>query len=96
MDENYISFKYRPDNSDVIVYDLISCKITQEHYGLNRSIWANGIYTPAGILKIDLASYWENEYTEKEMIQNFLSVFDSFSRFKNWCLKQPNIINYKE
>ena len=85
----FISFLHRPDNGDIVVYDLTSHSGTQKKLGLSEPLWCEGHYLPTG--EIQCRTTDKNRETQEACEARLKNRFPTFIDFFLWAITQDYI-----
>lgn len=82
----FASFLHRPDNGDIVVYNLCSHSETQNHLKLKEPLWCEGHYLRDGTISCRVPPL--SRPTEQECVERLRRKYPTFYDFLNWALMQ--------
>ena len=85
------SFLYRPDNGDIVVYDLTGHGGTQKKLGLTEPLWCEGHYLPSGEIKCRTPD--KNKEIEEKNEEHIRNRFPTFISFFMRAIAKDDIIS---
>ena len=84
------SFFYRPDNGDIVVYDITSHSGTSDHLKLNLKLWREGHWIPQTD-ELECRTLTDDRTTSVECAERMRTRFASVWDFYAWAASQEVI-----